>query len=140
MFDSGSSALKPYTRAILDAIVDIIGQVPNRVSLTGHTDQTPYSSVDGYSNWELSADRANAARRELLRAGLPEAKIGRVVGLGSSALYDTADPFNPINRRISLVVLNREADAAIQESARPASDVPLEQLKATIESLETDPA
>jgi chemotaxis protein MotB len=125
MFDLGSAVLKPYTRKILEEIADSISTVPNKISITGHTDATPftsryiyveYGSMEerrAYSNWELSADRANAARRALLQGGLKERKIGRVVGLASSVLFDKANPFNPVNRRISIIVLNKATQAAI---------------------------
>ncbi len=115
MFDLGSDVLKDYTREILHEIVKVINEVPNKISISGHTDQTPYSSHKGYSNWELSADRANAARRELVVGGMTEEKIGRVVGLSSSVLFDKENPFNPINRRISIIVMNKAAEAAVQE-------------------------
>ncbi len=99
MFDSGSATLKDYTRQILKELTPYIDSVDKRISLSGHTDTTPYASTTGYSNWELSADRANAARRELVRAGLPEDKVSRVVGLSSSVLFDKDQPTNPINRR-----------------------------------------
>ncbi len=105
MFDQGSAILKSYAVEILSEIVKVINDVPNRVSISGHTDTMPYSTETGYSNWELSADRANAARRSLLAGGLPESKIGRVVGLGPSDLLDPSQPQAPINRRISIVVL-----------------------------------
>ena len=111
MFDSGSAHLKPYATEILLALVKPLNEVDNRLSLTGHTDAKPYVSGDrGYSNWELSADRANASRRELVHGGLSDAKILRVVGLGSAVHLDRADPFNPINRRISILVLNKQAE------------------------------
>lgn len=113
MFDLGSARLMPYTQAILQELSHFISQVPNRISLTGHTDTTAYSTRLGYSNWELSADRANAARRTLLEAGMDEAKVARVVGLSSSVLFDKANPQNPINRRISIVVMTSEAEAAV---------------------------
>ena len=109
MFDLGSARLMPYTQSILQELSHFIGQVPNRISLTGHTDTTAYSTRLGYSNWELSADRANAARRTLLEAGMDEAKVARVVGLSSSVLFDKANPQNPINRRISIVVMTQAA-------------------------------
>jgi chemotaxis protein MotB len=112
MFDVGSAKLMPYTREILRELSRFINQVPNHISISGHTDTTAYSTQNGYSNWELSADRANAARRALLEGGMDEAKVARVVGLASSVLFDKADPQNPINRRISIVVMTREAEAA----------------------------
>ena len=125
MFDIGSSRLKWYTKNILDEIAKTINEVPNHVSITGHTDARRYSSESAdYTNWELSADRANAARRELLNGGLDKQKFGRVVGLASSVLFDKQDPYDPINRRISIIVLNKATEKAIgldrsDESASP---------------------
>lgn len=122
MFDRGSAVLQSYARDILGRVVEVIDAVPNRISISGHTDRTPYVSRDGYSNWELSADRANAARRELLAAGLVEEKIGRVVGLASSVLYDRSDPFNPINRRISIIVMTKEAEEQLSVDGAPIAN------------------
>ena len=111
MFAIGSSQLQPYTREILREIGKVLNDVPNRLTLSGHTDAKPYSGGDrGYSNWELSADRANAARRELLGGGMAEDRIARVIGLGSAVLLDADDPTNPINRRVSIIVMNRRAE------------------------------
>lgn len=122
MFDLGSAHLKHYTADILRELAGFINRVPNRISLTGHTDVTAYHPDQNYSNWELSTDRANTARRELLAGGMAEAKVARVVGLASSVLFDRADPFNPINRRISIVVMSRDAEsAALAESRRSAA-------------------
>lgn len=115
MFAVGSPVLQDYTRVILRELVKVINTVQNRISISGHTDRTPYASSNGYSNWELSADRANAARRELVAGGMPEEKIGRVVGLSSSVLFDKANPFSPINRRISIIVMNKAAEEAVSE-------------------------
>lgn len=112
MFDMGSAKLMPYTRQILGELSRFINQVPNHISITGHTDITAYSTQLGYSNWELSADRANAARRALLEGGMSEDKVARVIGLSSSVLFDKTDPQNPINRRISIVVMTKDAEAA----------------------------
>jgi len=112
MFDMGSAALKDYTRDILRELSQFINHVPNRISITGHTDTTAYNAHHGYSNWELSADRANAARRALLDGGMADDKVTRVVGLSSSVLFDKTQPDNPINRRISIVVMTKAAEAA----------------------------
>jgi chemotaxis protein MotB len=112
MFPLGSSRLEPFTVRILHELADIIKSVPNRISISGHTDIKPYVARD-YSNWELSADRANAARRALLAGGLPPDKVGRVVGLASSVLLDKAVPDSPVNRRISIIVMNRRTEEAI---------------------------
>jgi chemotaxis protein MotB len=112
MFDVGSARLRNYTIAILRELAPYLDSVPNRISVTGHTDIRPYPSTNGYTNWELSADRANAARRALTAAGMPDSKVSRVVGLSSSVLFDKQDPQNPINRRISIVVMTRQAEEA----------------------------
>jgi chemotaxis protein MotB len=131
MFASGSATLQPYTREILHAIAKVVNDVPNRISVSGHTDAQPYAGGEkGYSNWELSADRANASRRELMTGGMDEKKIARVVGLSSSVLFDAQDPSNPINRRISIIVMNQHAeqqaqkDATAQVVGKPADATP----------------
>ncbi|MEY4760688.1 MAG: hypothetical protein RLZZ200_544 [Pseudomonadota bacterium] len=119
MFDSGSSQLKDYTVKILAELAKHLNTVPNRLSVSGHTDAKPYGGTGkGYTNWELSADRANAARRTLLDGGLSEGKIARVVGLASSVLFVRNEPLNPINRRISIIVMTKKAeDAALATDA-----------------------
>ncbi|HEX8776785.1 MAG TPA: flagellar motor protein MotB [Rhodanobacter sp.] len=112
MFDLGSARLKDYTRTILGELAGFINRVPNRISIIGHTDDASYGSNDGYSNWELSTDRANAARRALIAGGLLDGKVSRVVGLAASVPLDKADPGDPVNRRISIIVMTREAEAA----------------------------
>ncbi|BAN35439.1 flagellar motor protein MotB [Sulfuricella denitrificans skB26] len=120
MFDLGGSHMKNYTVQILQEIGKMLNEVPNRVSLSGHTDATPYSSGEkGYSNWELSADRANSSRRELIAGGMAESKMLRVVGLASAIMLDSNDPNNPINRRISLIVLNKDTEDAISSGGKP---------------------
>lgn len=118
MFALGSAELKPYTRVILNEIGRSIAAAPNGISISGHTDARPFYGADrkDYSNWELSSDRANAARRALVGAGMKESKIGRVVGLSSSVLFDKKDPLNPSNRRISIVILNKAAAEGIARS------------------------
>ncbi len=114
MFDIGSARLKPYFEDILLAMADTIKTVPNKVSISGHTDATPYIGNNGFGNWELSANRANAARRALLAGGYPDSQVARVVGYASSSLYDKENPNNPINRRIDIVVLTKKAQARIE--------------------------
>ena len=111
MFDSGSAIVKPYMRELLREIGQVLAEVPNRLTLEGHTDATPFPGGDlGYSNWELSSDRANASRRELGVGGLPDDRMLRVQGLASSSLFDRDEPRNPSNRRISIIVMNRDAE------------------------------
>ena len=111
MFDSGSAVVKPYMRELLQEIGAVLTEVPNRLTLEGHTDAQPFSGGDrGYGNWELSSDRANASRRELVQGGLTDDRVLRVQGLASSNLFDRSDPLNPQNRRISIIVMNREAE------------------------------
>jgi chemotaxis protein MotB len=110
MFALAKADLQSYTRDILYEIGFVLNDVPNKIGLSGHTDATPYMSDAGYSNWELSADRANASRRALIAGGMNENKILRVVGLASAANLDKQDPFNPINRRISIIVMNKKTE------------------------------
>ena len=121
MFDSGSAVVKPYMRELLREIGALLGEVPNRLTLEGHTDAQPFSGGDrGYSNWELSADRANASRRELITGGLPDDRMLRVQGLAASVPFDRQDAYAPSNRRISIIVMNREAeDRALQPLTEP---------------------
>jgi len=114
MFDSGSAVVKPYMRELLRELGDVLSEVPNRLTVEGHTDAQAFAGGDrGYSNWELSADRANASRRELVAGGLPEARMLRVQGLAASKLLDEQNPNSPLNRRISIIVMNRDAEDAV---------------------------
>ena len=111
MFDSGSALVKPPMRALLREIGSVLTEVPNHLTLEGHTDSQPFPGGErGYSNWELSADRANASRRELVAGGLPEDRTLRVQGLASSTPFDRKVPLSPTNRRISIIVMNRDAE------------------------------
>jgi chemotaxis protein MotB len=110
MFDSGQAEVQPYMRELLRAIGSVLTEVPNKLTLEGHTDAKPMGSGAGYSNWELSSDRANASRRELLAGGLTDDRILRVQGLAASVPFDRDDPLHPINRRISIIVMTRDAE------------------------------
>lgn len=122
MFDSGSDEIKPHMRNILEALGRTIGHVPNSISVSGHTDAAAFTERRDYSNWELSAERANAARRALQNAGIGEDKISQVVGLASSLLFDEENPLNPINRRISILVLKDESAARIKRQQQGKID------------------
>jgi len=122
MFALGSAQLQPYFEDILLALVDTIAAVPNKISVSGHTDAKPFSGRSDFGNWELSAGRANAARRTLVIGGYPEDQIARVVGYASSALFDRKDPFNPVNRRIDILVLTKKAQRSIEGEQPAATD------------------
>jgi chemotaxis protein MotB len=129
MFALGSATVQPYMKDILHAIGQVLNEVENKVGLSGHTDSAQYSGGErGYSNWELSADRANASRRELITGGMATSKIVRVVGLADSNLYVKDDPKSALNRRISIIVLNKLAEERINKAdgdidAAKASDI-----------------
>jgi chemotaxis protein MotB len=120
MFDLSGTTMKPYARDLLLEIGKSLTIAPNRISISGHTDDTPYIGGDRvrYTNWELSADRANAARRVLTEGGVPPDKVARVVGMSSYAMIDAANPGNPINRRISIIVLNKATEDSLMRSDR----------------------
>ena len=117
MFDLGSDDMRNYAEAILMELADVINEVPNKISITGHTDAVAFADPRDYDNWELSADRANSARRALMRGGIEPGRIAQVTGLADTVLFDKEDPENPINRRISIVVLNPDAEQAISDRA-----------------------
>jgi chemotaxis protein MotB len=118
MFDLSSAELKPYAKEILRQIGSALNGVENRISLSGHTDATPFAGGEkGFSNWELSTNRANASRRELIGGGMDETKVLRVIGLASTVMLDKQDRFNPINRRISIIVMNRKTEEAVLRDA-----------------------
>lgn len=122
MFSAGRSELNPYMHDILVAIGDLLNEVPNKIGLSGHTDASPYMSDAGFSNWELSADRANASRRALIQGGMREDKVLRVVGLASAVPLSKVDPFDPMNRRISILVMNKRTEEDITRRASLGKD------------------
>lgn len=128
MFALGSAQLQSYFEDILLAMADTIRAVPNKISISGHTDAKPYSGRGDFGNWELSAGRANAARRVLVAGGYPEEQLARVVGYASSALFDREDPLNPVNRRIDILVLTKKAQRNIEgeqsEAAGASGEAP----------------
>ncbi|HZW25718.1 MAG TPA: flagellar motor protein MotB [Gallionella sp.] len=135
MFQLGSAQLEPYTKEILHEIGRMLNEVPNKVSLSGHTDAALYGGGNkGYSNWELSADRANASRRELILGGMDAEKIVRVVGLSSAVLFVKEEPLNPMNRRISLIVMNKKAEEAAQHDGGTVDDGGGERLESALKN------
>ncbi len=115
MFELGSDQVAPYMRDLLRTLAPLVNELPNRISLSGHTDSLRYAAGEsGYSNWELSADRANASRRELVAGGLDSARLLRVTGMGDRVPVPGTDPGDAVNRRIALLVLSDQAAERIQ--------------------------
>ncbi len=121
MFDEGNAELKDYTQTILAQIAPALNGVSNHLSIAGHTDAVPYAQrADGFSNWELSTERANAARRALVAAGMSPSKVIQVRGLADAIPLLPRDPKNPANRRITIVVLTADAEARFRrDGAEP---------------------
>ncbi|WP_287124677.1 flagellar motor protein MotB [Chromohalobacter sp.] len=125
MFELGSARLAPYMRDLLQALAPELNDVPNAISLTGHTDDLRYAGGEkGYSNWELSADRANASRRALVAAGLDSSKLLRVSGMGARVNLEGTQPSDAVNRRISIVVLSERAAEQIRDQGAPGASTP----------------
>lgn len=103
-FDIGNATLKPEAKKILTAIASEVGKLPNHVIIEGHTDSRPYSRTDEYSNFELSADRANSARRVLVMSGIKNGQIDEVRGYADRKLRSTENPLDVSNRRISIII------------------------------------
>ena len=112
MFPSGSAEMYGYTEELLSQIMQAIMPLPNDIAIIGHTDATPYRSDAGYTNWELSTDRANSSRRALIAAGLPTERIVRVVGMADHEPLDENDPFAAQNRRISVLILRDDVGSS----------------------------
>lgn len=130
MFKTGSADVESYMRDILRAIAPVLNEVPNKISLSGHTDDYPYANGDrGYSNWELSADRANASRRELVAGGLDDGKVLRVIGMANTMKLKPHGGDDAINRRISLLVLNTQTEQAILHENAASQNEPLSVLQ-----------
>lgn len=116
MFKSGSAEAEPHVRDILKELAPVINQLPNKITINGHTDSKPFPNANKrYTNWELSSNRANAARYELSQAGYDEKKILRVSGLSDSVAYNAKDPLDPMNRRISIIVMNKKSELQLLE-------------------------
>ncbi len=110
MFSTGKTDFSSYAAQIIDWLASTLNQYPNRVMIVGHTDNKPYKNDPAYSNWELSADRANATRRELISHGMAPEKIVRIVGEADvNKLKTVEDGSDPANRRIDIIILNDKA-------------------------------
>jgi chemotaxis protein MotB len=109
MFTKGRTDFEAYAKNIISWLSQQVNQYPNRVVIIGHTDALPYAETMHYSNWELSADRANATRRALIQAGLQKDKIIRVIGVSDTELLDKQHGINPSNRRIEIIIMTDDA-------------------------------
>ena len=128
MFPSGRAQMYDHTKKLISLVVGAIAQLPNKISIKGHTDATPFSGKNGYSNWELSTDRAHASRRALVDSGLALDRIASVSGRAAQEPFVPDDPFSPRNRRISIILL-REAGNKVQ--AQSAPQIPSEEDKSS---------
>jgi chemotaxis protein MotB len=127
MFPSGSAQMFDYTKKLIMQVATVIQKLPNEISVRGHTDSVPYGKDASYTNWELSADRANSSRRVLIEGGFPVARLNNVVGKADTDHLDPKNPAAPINRRISIILLKEELtnpdfDKKAAEAAKAASD------------------
>ncbi len=120
MFGSGVDIPKEYASNLLREVGSVLANTSNKISIAGHTDSSGYHASSEYTNWELSADRANAARRLLLEGGVDTSRIAQAVGMADTIPFDKENPYNPRNRRISIIVLNKEAE----ERLRSLSEAP----------------
>lgn len=114
MFKVGSREPEPYMREILEALAPALNEFPNRITISGHTDSLPYAAGEAaYSNWELSADRANASRRALISGGLASGRFLRIIGMADSLSVDLTAHDNPLNRRITILVYSKNKEDEI---------------------------
>jgi chemotaxis protein MotB len=134
MFDSGVDVPKDYAAAILRELSTVLKKTHNKISILGHTDSLQYKGSTDYTNWELSADRANAARREFIAGGVKPERFAQVVGLADTIPYDRENPYNPRNRRISIIVLTKEAEENLQKLS---SSAPVKVLKEQLQPSKT---
>ncbi len=119
MFPSGSAQMYPHTREVLKVVSEVVKKLPQNISITGHTDSTRFAGGDlGYTNWELSADRANATRRAMIELGVPTTRLARVVGAAEQDPLDKANPADPKNRRMAIIML-RDATPSPPQPAPP---------------------
>jgi chemotaxis protein MotB len=108
MFPSGSAAMNPRSMELLAKVAEVVKTLPNKIEISGHTDAKPYAGGVNYTNWELSADRANASRRVLVGAGINPDRLTMIKGRADTDPFVKTDPFDPQNRRISIVLLREK--------------------------------
>jgi chemotaxis protein MotB len=124
MFPSGSAAMNPRSRELLEKVAEVVRTLPNKIEISGHTDARPYAGGHGYTNWELSADRANASRRVLVGAGISSDRLVMIKGQADTDPFVKNDPFDPQNRRISIVLLREKKAAPAPTPAEGGSPMP----------------
>lgn len=141
MFELGSDQVAPYMRSLLRTLAPLLNELPNELSISGHTDSVPYAGgYRGYSNWELSNDRANASRRELIAGGFDPSQLLRVSGFADRVLLPETESTDPVNRRIELVVLLPEIAEAIRNPAImvPEGELPEAPVEVPTEAIQQD--
>lgn len=109
MFPAGSSALYEHTQKLLLLVSRVVKLMPQKIAISGHADSGGFTDPSGYGSWELSADRALAARRVLLQGGVPDGRFARIAGVGANDLLEPSNPDSPRNRRISIVLLRDDS-------------------------------
>jgi chemotaxis protein MotB len=123
-FESGSAKPTPALTELLSALAQELGKLPNKISIEGHTDAKPYSTTRAYGNWELSTDRANAARRMMQNEGVQPDQVTQVRGFADQRLRKPKQPEDPSNRRISLIV-----QYVIKDNAEVAPPAPIAKMQ-----------
>lgn len=122
MFESGSAGMPDYAKKLMRVIGKVLAGGGQPLRIEGHTDGKPFpGAASGYTNWELSSDRANAARRELIAGGLEGSRVSQVVGFADSVKLNPEDPNDPMNRRISITILNARGAAKATGQSEPRS-------------------
>ena len=125
MFPSGSAAMNPRSRDLLAKVAEVVKTMPNKIEISGHTDAKPYAGGDNYTNWELSSDRANASRRVLVGAGINPDRLTMIKGQADTDPFVKTDPFDPQNRRISIVLLREKKPAPVPTPLENGPAVPV---------------
>ncbi|MBX2830930.1 MAG: OmpA family protein [Rhodospirillales bacterium] len=136
MFPSGSAGMAEHTKLLLEKVASVVEKMPQDISIEGHTDAVPFSRNDGYSNWELSADRALATRRTLEDLGLTTSRFAKVAGLADTDPLLPDAPENESNRRISITLLRGTGERSELGSAPQNGQAP----ESTAPGTQTDPA
>ncbi|MEI6836747.1 MAG: flagellar motor protein MotB [Alcaligenaceae bacterium] len=137
MFSVAKAELEPYAKVILRAMGPMINSVPNKIKISGHTDALPFNAGNkAYGNWELSAERANAARRELINGDMDADKVLQIDGMGSAVPFDKDNPLNPVNRRIAIIVMNMKAEARVRGDQKMLSIIEATEAETLLQNLE----